>query len=197
MTEEKLTIADYEEIARKILNASFPNVCNDVMKHVDKFDEVVSAIMMADHKFDGRGDRFGYRKQRVIWAIKKIYGPKSRKILSLNYGNTDDMDLSDSVQARDEFDMVEFSDEIAHLKERVTASKILTKKEKFCILEYLVHDKDLQEIADHFSIQKKSVLCNVRNGLTKLGIFNGYSQRLSSRQKRRRKNTQSIDSTGV
>lgn len=197
MSEELLTIADYQEIARKILNASFPRVCSDVMKHVDKFDEVVSAIMMADHKFDGRGDKYGYRKQRVIWTIKKLYGPQPKKTLSLNHTGSNDVEMLEGVAAKPDFDIVEFKDDISYLNERVTASKTLTEKEKFCILEYLVHDKSLAEIADHFDIQKKSVLCNVRNGLTKLGIFNGYSKRLRRRAKRRRKNSQHIKDNGI
>ncbi len=60
-TRNYLSLEEYELIAKKILNASFPKISGWIFKDNDKFGEIVSAVIQGDMHWDGRGSLVGYR----------------------------------------------------------------------------------------------------------------------------------------
>jgi predicted DNA-binding protein YlxM (UPF0122 family) len=196
MSEQKyLSLKEYQNIAAKLLSASFPRVAGHIMQDNEKFGEVVSALMMADWNFDGRGSLYGYRKQRVHWTIMGLI--KDKPNLSLNFNITDSLELVDTLPDKEQYDSVEYNDRKDFLRDKITNSKVLTEKEKTCISQYLTEDVELAKIADDLDIHKEAVKMSIRRGLSKLGLHNEYIERFERRQKRRGKSKDSIGTDGI
>ncbi len=75
------TIKEYRLIADKMIGKLIKDnkIYSGMNQDIDLKDEVVSAIMSADWKFDGRGSLYGYRKYHVRWAIKRYFHDKHTK----------------------------------------------------------------------------------------------------------------------
>lgn len=193
---EYLSLKEYQTIAEKLLSASFPKVARHIMSDDDKLGEIVHALALADKDFDGRGTLYGYRKQRVAWAISAIYN-KRPDDLSLNYNITDTMELCDTIPDRPHFNMVEYDDRMESLRGKLTESKVLTEKERTCISQYLTEGVELDKIAENLDIHKEAVKMSIRRGLSKLGLYNEYSRRFEERKERRRRSKDQSREDGV
>ena len=192
---EYLSLKDYQSIAERLLTKSFPKFAQHILNDSEKLGEIIHALMLADWNFDGRGTLYGYRKQRVSWAISAIYNKKAD--LSLNYNITDTMELCDTLPDKMSFDMVEYEDRIDNLRDRLTNSKVLTEKEKICISQYLTEGLELDTIAKNLDIHKEAVKMSVRRGLSKLGLYNEHTKRFEGRKERRRKSKNNTGSDGI
>ena len=66
------SMKEYINLTTKIIRsvANF-SVADKIINDQDIFGEMVGEVMSADYNWDGRGNIYGYRKQRIIWAILK------------------------------------------------------------------------------------------------------------------------------
>ena len=192
---EYLSLKEYQDIAKKILNGTFPRIAQFIIKDEDKFGEVVNSIIMADWKFNGKGNLFGYRKQRVKWTVLGFLIQKTD--LSLNFNITDTIELSETIADKLTYDNIEEEDSRKFLRNKVTNSKVLTEREKICISQYLTEDGELSNIADALDIHKEAVKTSIRRGLSKLGLYNGYIERFERRKDSRRKSKDATRTNGI
>ncbi len=193
---EYLSLKEYRNIARKLLSKAFPKVATHIINDNDKFGEIVNALVLADQHFDGRGTLYGYRKQRVSWTISSIYN-KRPDDLSLNFNITDTMELVDTIADRPKFNMTDYEDRVENLRDRLVNSKVLTEKEKTCISQYFTENVELANIADNLGVHSEAVKMSIRRGLSKLGLYNEYTERFEERKERRRRSKNNIGSDGV
>jgi predicted DNA-binding protein YlxM (UPF0122 family) len=192
---EYLSLDEYQNIAEKLLSASFPKLAAHIMSDNEKMGEVINALIKADWHYDGRGTIYGYRKQRVAWVISNFFNKKQD--LSLNYDITESMELSDTIPDKLHFDSVEYRDELENLRDKIANSKVLTGKEKICISRYLTEGVELADIATELDIHKEAVKLSVRRGLSKLGLHNEYNQRFRERRERRKRGKVNTGTDGI
>jgi predicted DNA-binding protein YlxM (UPF0122 family) len=190
---EYLSLKEYQTIAKKLLNASFPKLAYNIINDNEKLGEVIHALVLADQHFDGRGTLHGYRKQRVTWVISSIYSKQSDD-LSLNFKIGEKIELCDTIAHKAGFDETDYADRLENLGDKLTKSKVLTEKEKNCISQYFIESVELADIATNLDIHKEAVKMSIRRGLSKLGLYDEYSKRFEERKKRRR---QCKDNTGT
>ncbi len=168
MTTKYLTLEEYETIAKKILNASFPKVSNWVTKDPDRFGQIVTALISADWQWDGRGTLVGYRKQRVSWCLKTLLSKEKKKMMSIHHCFNDSVELLDTIPDEIGPDLVEYADKIDVLLKKVKKSSVLTKREKSFIERYFTNIS-LDHICEDFGISKECVKSTIKRGLDKMG----------------------------
>ena len=169
------SLAEYDNVAKKILMAVAPSVTKVIINDPDKFGFVVGEIMTADWKWNGKGSKYGYRKQRVIWAVKKILNSikKNQKILSLQQLSKDSSNTILEIPDNKNKSFVDEYDYVRFLREKVENSSILSKREKECILIHCFDNISLRDTSVKLGIHRESVRQNVRRGLRKLGMSHG------------------------
>jgi len=149
-----LTDREYREIAKKILfNNASTDVANSIYKNNIKFGRIVSAVMIADWKWNGKGNKYGFRKIMVCWEIKKILAeqrnPKN-KHLSLNYANKnneqENITVADQTDYYEAIDKLDYEDTI---KTKICDSVKLSKKEKGIMIARMLENKSINHIAEH------------------------------------------------
>jgi hypothetical protein len=163
-----LKLEEYELIAKKILNASFPKISGWIFKDNDKFGEIVSAVIQGDMHWDGRGSLVGYRKQRVVWCVRSMLNKEKKKPVSLNFNITDSMELLETIPDVIGPDLVEFNDKLEVLRSKIEKSPVLTEKEKECMHLYFSNN-ELAIISENLGVSKECVKSTIRRGLHKIG----------------------------
>lgn len=187
-----LTQQEYEKIADRILHSSYPNSYQSIINDSEKFGTIVNAVMTADWKYDvervshyeGNASLYGYRKQRVFWAINKIYSTKNKEIV---LEDVHEQRIINEVPELSKNYDVEHRDEMERLGENIDKSKVLSNQEKKYLKLIFLDNKSIDDIADMFSVDKAALRNNVKNGLKKLGIHNEYIRGLLEIQEGRRK----------
>lgn len=157
---ENLTIQDYEEIAHKIINGLIKThtSLNNIHKNIDLLNEIVSAIMKADWKFNGHGSLYGYRKQHVLWAIGRYYETKGKQ--PITFSINDIPDQPDKPQ-RINLDQIDCFD---HILDGHNLSSI---QKEYIYLRYY-HDWTYSKIGDKYGVARQAVHQSIKNGLDKI-----------------------------
>ncbi len=170
-----LTLKEYEGIARKLLISSFKPIAYSIIKDNDKFGQIVTELAMADFKFDGRGTKEGYRKQRVSWIIRKIFDQKIPTV-PLERIKKQLVCTSDDVVGE-----VEFLDSFELLCDKIKNNNTLTQKEQMCAEGYFIQKLDMEDLAESFGLKKHTVKNYIKNAVTKLGVYEENIKRLRDR----------------
>jgi RNA polymerase sigma factor (sigma-70 family) len=80
--DEFESLDNYYIIAKKIISSAANGIrtglAEEMLKNDDAIANVAYAIMMADWRFDGRGNRHGYRKKMATYAIKNYVGRSAK-----------------------------------------------------------------------------------------------------------------------
>jgi len=185
MNNEFLTIKQYEEIAKKILHKIHKPLYKDIIKDVEKFGEIVKALMIADWKFNGIGNKYGYRKQYIQWTIGKMYGKTKNQAKIVEDILPDGRNLLDNLLTEEcienlDYEAIDIQDELEKLSSRILNSQVLTTKEKSYLTDCFINKLEIADIAKKNNIYKKSVIAILKKGLLKLGLNNGNISRFSS-----------------
>jgi hypothetical protein len=168
-----LSRRDYEFITNKLISTHLrgTKLAGIVIKDNDLYGRLLSEIMMADWKFDGRGNLEGYRKQRFLWmvsGIKSEIGKLSREAYRVEGFAQEDI-------------RTRITDENIFYEEfinSITNSKILTKKEKTDLSDVFINLKPIP-----IKREGQRLKSNINRGLSKLNeqyrIFKPIKQKLS------------------
>ncbi len=159
------------------------------MNDSEKFGTIVNAVMTADWKYDvervseyeGNASLYGYRKQRVCWAIKKMNTMHSKAI------NLEELSINEMPEPEQE-NVSRNLEDVEYLEFKLNKSQLLSEKEKTYIRLLFVENKSLEDLVDMFKIDKRTLRYKLRNGLIKLGIHNEYIRRFFKSKESRRKN---------
>lgn len=120
---------------------------------------VAEMMMWADHNFNGKGSRYGYRGSYAKFGVLKWKAKKRRenkkRILSLDL-NLRDGEYSNltsliSTKSLDISTILEYNEVME------VAKQILNSNELFCLTSRYCHNMTLQKIADELKITRERV----------------------------------------
>lgn len=171
------TLDEYILFAKKSIMRFASPVAKSLLKNEDFISDIAYAIMMADWRWDGNGDRVGYRSKCADWAIKvnlnklKKQNKKNKDILSLNWQINNNRNDSDA----DLYSIVE--------DKRLTKSKEidvkgilensgLTDLQKQYISMYYMENMNLKQIAEQFNTTPQNINQTITRGIEKIRKFN-------------------------
>ena len=186
-----LTIQEYTTIAIKIIKSIAPRLrtglAEEMLASEDAIANVATKIMLADGKWNGKGSKHGFRKQRAEFAIKEYMTRdirnKRRNIYSMNF-ETVNPDTGQSCEFGDmvpcepcePVDMMIKSEE-AQIIDDLLGSGVLTEGQEFCIRGYYLDGRTYEDIADERDISKERVRQLVNDGIRNLQrLANGDSK---------------------
>jgi hypothetical protein len=177
-----LSRRQYEFITNKLISTHLggTKLGNLIIKDNDLYGRLLSEIMMADWKFDGRGNLEGYRKQRFLWMISNIkleVGKLSREAYRVEGFAQED------VKTRVTDENI-FYEEFANA---ITNSKILTKKEKTDLSDVFINLKPIP-----IKREGERLKSNINRGLSKLN--EQYSIFKSTKKQNKRRNNTAMPS---
>lgn len=135
----------------------------------EKIGHVANAIIRADVKYDSyTGSKEGYRLIYAKFAILKLFkkDKKLRKHESLTA-------LKQEIYYNDSFiDEVDYIDLIEYIKKANIVSDVILQQ----IIDRVIYDHSIIEIADKYNITRQSVITNIDRGLKKIRkeIINEY-----------------------
>ena len=174
LPEEYLTDSEYQKIAKKLIfdncNAEISHhICNDPTK----FGVVVNAVMTADWKWDGRGNKYGYRKQRAKWAIYKIISDITKKtdrpnIQTFSELLREDHEIS-SLNKKNFVDDVDQKDYIEYVTNQIRNSKVLLDNEKTVLIGKFIQDKTVVELSEELEVRGESIRQTLNRAMVKIG----------------------------
>lgn len=173
---EMLTDKEYQDIAKKILLKSCTGpIVNNILKDPIKFGTVVSAVMTADWKWDGRGTIHGYRKQYAMWTIYKLiktlktdkpnHKSKTKLLSEVHQSFTDNIKCN-----RHPLNVVEDDDYLKNINKKIVASKVLTDMEKNILLDR-VEGITVSDISRKYSVS----YWVIKQAIDRIGIKIGNS----------------------
>ena len=86
MMTEFDTLENYLKLSEALIGLYSPiSIRDNMLNSEDAIANVANSLMMADWKWNGKGSKHGYRKQRCEWAIKRwIHQQCKRKTFSLD-----------------------------------------------------------------------------------------------------------------
>lgn len=160
---------DYVKIARKLILAHASslraNLANELLLSDDAISNIATEIMLADWKWDGRGTKCGYRKQRAIWAMQsylsrsKSFHKKRMKYIDevLVVKNRSVVPLEAEMQ-QPASNETEVSDYTKFLRKRILeAVSKLDDGQKACVKLYYLDGLTMQETANKIGRTRQRV----------------------------------------
>lgn len=165
-----ISLVEYYEIANKILYSLLGAMAQRITSDQDKLSIIVSEIMLADWKWNGLGSVYGYRKQRVQWALGKLFRFK-REVVSLFQDINEDIALIDTIPDNkiNHVKTIEHNDAL-NLTMKTLDSAELTETEKNCINKYYLagSKKTMQQVGEELGISKQGVDFGIKKGIKKI-----------------------------
>lgn len=167
------------KLIKKIAPRFRPGLAEQILKSDDAISNIVTAIMLADWNWNGKGTRCGYRKQCVIWAIGRYItrdvARAKHQMLSLNFTlNEDGAEFIDLIHNNCEKDPgesvseTEFSDNRRDIVDRLLGSGILTNSQERCIRMHYLDEMSLADVGRTLGISREAVRQSVDRGMGKL-----------------------------
>lgn len=172
MTVEMETDAEYQIIAKKIIyNSCTATLADRIYEDTSMFGTVVNAVMLADWEFNGKGNIYGYRKQRAQWAIYKIIqemGSMKGDHKTQQFSQFEHSDFYDKKQ-KDFVAEIEQKDYIEYIRERIETSDLLSENEKKVLIGKFLEDKTILEISEELEVRGEAVRQTLKRAMTKMG----------------------------
>lgn len=158
------TLQEYQTITSKIIGRLNTQYKFNLFSDQDLVGNIVTAVMLADFNFDGRGTLYGYRRQMAEWAVNHYFAhSKIKGIVDGDWVNTR-LETLNSYSPSEQAELKETSD----LIERAIGDSELTDRQEQCIRLRFYSDKTYIEIANIIGTSKQSVQQSVKNSLSKL-----------------------------
>ncbi len=172
----------YLDIAKKLVsklaNGIRPGLSSDILASEDAISNIATEVMIADWRWNGYGTKFGYRKQRAIWAMQSFMHRQcqtnKRKTYSLDetikYGSERiEETFADILESREESheSVIDHNEYLGHVTKRIKGvMKYLKPIEKKCIIKYYLEEKTLQIVANELGCTRewvRQVLISAKN----------------------------------
>ena len=166
-----ISMKEYINLTTKIIRsvANF-SVADKIINDQDIFGEMVGEVMHADYNWDGRGNIYGYRKQRIIWAILKYLNKKkSNTTVSLNHIICDGKELQDFMISGDITPLENIEKkELKNIVNDILNLSMLSDNQRRCIFLKYLKSMTLRQISVELQISSEAVRQNIFNGINKL-----------------------------
>ena len=150
----------YWTLAKKLVNQIIKNVhvAQMIIKNDDYISHLATQLMIADWTWDGRGNKYGYRKQCMVWSLKTIFTrhKKQHKCLHLIVDTL--IDKHKDIQHNENIDLI---------KHMLSHSKLTNKQQKYIKMYYL-EGRSLNEVGQYYGVSREAIRSNVKGGLDKI-----------------------------
>ena len=179
MNTEMLTDKQYKKIAIKLVQKQ----CNSKLAHhiledPNKLGSVITSIMTADWKWDGRGTIYGYRKYCaslcIYGLINEISGKtKNKKIKTYQFsdfgenGTTHLRCIDD--HSNEFFESIDNVDYNNYILKQINLSTVLTDKEKKVVIAKILHNQSIKEIAEQHHVKSEAIRQTFKQAIKKIG----------------------------
>lgn len=166
------SLDEYVLIAKKTISSYASKIkhglAEEMLRNDDAIANIAHAIMMADWQFDGRGNKFGFRKERAKYAIHLYISRRSResrkKIYQLdNLLNDNKLTFADTLEDKNmksPSDIVENNEsriKIVKDLERLGDKGIVSKLGVSYLKMHYLDGKSMVEIANSRGVSRQSV----------------------------------------
>lgn len=163
---------DYYLIAKKIVSSQANGIraglAEEILNNDDALANIAYAIMMADWKFDGRGNRHGYRKKMAIYAIRNYVGRSAksnkRRMYSLDRKLCDSESDSFAQTMPDNgpspAEIIQQQDEQDKLVSKIEAlleSGAISDQQASYLRQHFLHGMSMAEIGSLRGVSRQSV----------------------------------------
>ena len=148
-----LTLKEYRKIAKRIIvGFSYygPHFVNQMLRSEDVISNATTQVMIADWQWNGGGTLYGYRKQRVVWAIKSMIN-RNKKYISLGELDVEDKRVSYTA-----------SIEQKELVSKIFNAGILSSRQEECLKLKFYNDMTMKDISKKLNITKQMVDKHIR-----------------------------------
>lgn len=175
---EVLSMSEYQELGRRYLVNFVKRAGHSVslIESQDALDNIVKFMIDADVKFDGRGNREGFRWQYAKFGyrdyISKEKYPIAKKqkitkgMVSLSSFKKKDLEKSVdiAVDNRAPHDAVESYE----LREKIMQTTGLTEQEKIAVIARFYDAESLESIGDRLNVSREYARILLKNATRKL-----------------------------
>ena len=152
------TLQWYRTLAYNLIFSLIPvSTALFITDNEEHLTNITTELMIADWKWDGRGTKQGYRKQRATWAIYAIFNNPH------HFKNVDDIGLNDPRQTT-MLSNLDNQDQVTHLLQ----ASLLTPKQKNRLCQYYFDGKTLEEIGQAENVSKQAINQSINKSLGKL-----------------------------
>ena len=173
------TLEEYTKIARRTIAAYAPTIrvglADEMLRNEDAVANIAHAIIMADWKFDGRGDKLGYRKDQIVWAIKSYRNRSAkhstRRMLSLDHAMGDTgMDSFGSKIPDGSLGPADTAEqsEMQKMVHNLLDCGVLTEIQKESVSLHYLEGKTMQEIATQRGVSRQNIHVLIQRSLKEL-----------------------------
>jgi len=174
---EYLTQKEYIRITKSLLIKNYKNQINTILNDNDYFYYLVSEVMWADAKFNGTGTLYGYRKQRLKWAMSRIKQQIMKRkpvfLSELQIKKDGREYVCMELASRDNTRDVENRELLDKFISRVRNGVTLTDNEKYILEQYFIYQTKVLDLCEKLNLKKGSIYRSIKRGLIKLGIRDG------------------------
>ena len=136
----------------------------------DCIADVAYCIMIADGKFNGKGNIRGYRMQCAHYGILNLMTKYKKRamtnVLSLDARGINDNPLYNYIEDKKPSIIDEI--EMKTTEELVLSFDFITQQEKNCIIKYYLNKETLREIGENLNLTRERIRQIIESGLTKL-----------------------------
>jgi RNA polymerase sigma factor (sigma-70 family) len=175
------TLETYTNIAKKTISKfaakMYPSLVKEMLSNDETVSEIAEAIMIADWKWDSNKigkttgmskNKYSYRNQCAIWAIKTYVTQKFRKNkkdqkkIDFIINNKNYVDYSDpaKIYANKEQEI-----NLIHDVRSLIDNSPLSEKQKNQIILYYYDNKTLSEIGKIYNITREAVRQNIHKSI--------------------------------
>ena len=182
--KEFASLDEYITIAKKCIsrhaNKFRPNLAKEMLGNEDAVSNIAHAAMMADWAFNGKGSLHGFRKERILFAIR-CYLTRSCKNNKRNTLSLNRLINSDKSQST-----TSFLDRL--VDKSPTVEDTMFQKEKIEKLKNLIKEANIPKNAKkyiqmHFFEGQSIASIAKKNGVSRQGIYTLIDRSLSNIRK--------------
>jgi RNA polymerase sigma factor (sigma-70 family) len=170
------SLDEYILMAKKSIAKFASPLAKGLLRNDDFISEIAHSIMMADWRWNGLGDRVGYRSKCANWAIKvnlrKLKKNTDLKILSLNY----DINYDNGNDNVGLYNIIE-DKRLNNYPKSINTEAIfeksgLTDKQKQLLIMYYIDGMKLREIAEQVGTTPQNINKIIRTSVKKIKKYN-------------------------
>lgn len=167
------SLKEYRNAAIRLVYAIGPRlnslVAKQIVSNEDELNNIIETIIDADWKWNGKGSRFGWRKQCVTYAIKRYMTKYKKNKLKISLFGDSEAQLIDIFPASTDSPLQKLINAETSTKlQEALDSQLLNDIQKRCIQLRFTHKQSLRTIAKNVDLSAQMVNNHLHTAFAKL-----------------------------
>jgi RNA polymerase sigma factor (sigma-70 family) len=172
----KSSIQYYLNLAESLIKKYATNMAYIFLHNEDVISNIATSMMMADWRFDGRGDRSGYRKScgrlALLACITRYQNNRKIPTISMNDAGQENYQFLLSLVDKKQLQPYQILQNKEQTRDLYKLLDILTERQRQCIIMNYFEGLNNVQIGTKLGITRSAVQQNIANGLQKLQRLN-------------------------